>query len=227
MNAIYKLMRNRYFKDIKMLTKIQKSYFSTVAKNTDKYGLKSRFCVILGTQWGDEGKGKLVDILAKDYDLCARFNGGANAGHTVVAGGHKYAFHLLPCGILYDKCKNILGNGVVVQLSTLYEELAQLDKNGIDYKGRLFISDRAHLVSDIQIKADGLLEERKGKGAIGTTKRGIGPTYASKALRIGLRVGDIVDWSKFTDKYNKFVEELSYLYRIDDFDKKKELDTLK
>ena len=79
-------------------------------------GLNSKFCTILGSQWGDEGKGKLVDILAKDYDVCARFNGGANAGHSVHAGGHKYAFHLLPCGILYPKCKNVLGNGVVVHI---------------------------------------------------------------------------------------------------------------
>ena len=112
------------------------------ASKVDTTGLKSRFCVVLGTQWGDEGKGKLVDILAKDYDVCARFNGGANAGHTVVADGKKYAFHLLPCGILYDKCENILGNGVVAHIPTMFEELAQLDKNGISYKNRLFISTR-------------------------------------------------------------------------------------
>jgi adenylosuccinate synthase len=105
-------------------------------------GLDSKFCVILGSQWGDEGKGKLVDILAKDYDVCARFNGGSNAGHTIVADGHKYAFHLLPCGILYPKCKNILGNGVVVHLQTMFDELKQLDTNGVDYSGRLLISDR-------------------------------------------------------------------------------------
>ena len=114
-------------------------------------GIKSKFTVVVGSQWGDEGKGKLVDILAKDYDICARFNGGANAGHTVVADGHKYAFHLLPCGILYPRCTNILGNGVVVHVPTLFDELKQLDTNKIDYKGRLLISDRAHLVSDILI----------------------------------------------------------------------------
>ena len=110
-------------------------------------GKESKFCVILGSQWGDEGKGKLVDILAKDYDVCARFNGGANAGHTVVADGNKYAFHLLPCGILYPGCQNILGNGVVVNIGSMFEELAQLDENGVDYQGRLKISTRAHLVS--------------------------------------------------------------------------------
>jgi adenylosuccinate synthase len=164
--------------------------------------------------------------------VCARFNGGANAGHTVVADGHKYAFHLLPCGILYQKCINVLGNGVVVHIPSMFEELAQLDKNGVDYKGRLLVSDRAHLVSDIQIHADGLLEAQKGKAAIGTTKRGIGPTYASKALRIGLRVSDLAaNWSRFLEKYEHFVEELSYLYRIPTdcsaWDKKKELDQLR
>lgn len=112
-------------------------------------GLESRFSVILGSQWGDEGKGKLVDILAKDYDVCARFNGGANAGHTVVADGHKYAFHLLPCGILYPGCQNLLGNGVVVNIESMFDELSQLDKNGVDYKGRLKLASRAHLVSQI------------------------------------------------------------------------------
>lgn len=90
-----------------------------------------------------------MDILAKDFDVCARFNGGANAGHTVVADGNKYAFHLLPCGILYPTCQNLLGNGVVVNIQSMFEELAQLDKNGIDYKGRLKLSSRAHLVSQI------------------------------------------------------------------------------
>lgn len=105
-------------------------------------GLKSKFTVILGSQWGDEGKGKLVDILAKDYDVCARFNGGSNAGHTIVVDGQKYAFHLLPCGILYPKCYNLLGNGTVVHLQTMFKELEQLDKNGVDYSGRLLIGDR-------------------------------------------------------------------------------------
>jgi len=105
--------------------------------------MSSKFAVILGSQWGDEGKGKLVDILAKDYDVCARFNGGANAGHTVIADGNKYAFHLLPCGILYPTCDNLLGNGVVVNIESMFGELKQLDDNGVDYKGRLKISTRA------------------------------------------------------------------------------------
>jgi adenylosuccinate synthase len=116
---------------------------------------------------------------------------------------------------------------VVVHIPTLYEELAQLDKNGITYDGRLLISTRAHLVSDILIEADGLLEQRKGKSAIGTTKRGIGPTYASKALRIGLRMGDLADWKQFIEKYDTFVDSVKYLFRIEKFDKQKELDELR
>lgn len=132
------------------------SFPSSILKNVPACttGLKSKFAVVLGSQWGDEGKGKLVDILAKDFDVCARFNGGANAGHTVVADGNKYAFHLLPCGILYPTCVNLLGNGVVVNIQSMFDELAQLDKNGIDYKGRLKLSSRAHIVSNIQILAD-------------------------------------------------------------------------
>lgn len=165
--------------------------------------------------------------MAKDYDVCARFNGGANAGHTVVAGGNKYAFHLLPCGILYNKCTNLIGNGVAMHIPTMFDELSQLEKNGIDYKNRLKISTRAHLVSDLAIEADGIQEKMKGTGAIGTTKRGIGPTYASKAFRIGLRMGDLADWTVFEEKYNRFVKELSYLTRIDSFNKQVELEKLK
>jgi adenylosuccinate synthase len=111
-----------------MLTNIFKktssrAFSSTVNSVKCKNGLNSKFAVILGSQWGDEGKGKLVDILAADYDVCARFNGGSNAGHTIVVDKVKYAFHLLPCGILYPKCQNILGNGVVVHLQTMFQEL--------------------------------------------------------------------------------------------------------
>lgn len=201
------------------------------AKDVCKTGLNSKFTVVLGSQWGDEGKGKLVDILAKDYDVCARFNGGANAGHTIVVDGHKYALHLLPCGIMYPTCLNILGNGVVINVPSMFEELEQLDKNGIDYKGRLKISTRAHIVSEIQILADGMDEDkRKSKdeaSMIGTTKRGIGPTYASKALRIGLRAGDLQDWPKFVEKYNTFVAHFKNHFPVGDFDTKKELDAIR
>ena len=124
-------------------------------------GLKSNFAVVLGSQWGDEGKGKLVDILAKDYDLVCRFNGGNNAGHTVVADGHKYAFHLLPCGVLYPGVKNIVGNGTVVDVPEMFVELKQLDTNKVSYAGRFFVSDRAHLTTNTLVKADGKSENRE------------------------------------------------------------------
>ena len=203
---------------------------NSIAKNASacNTGLKSKFCVILGSQWGDEGKGKLVDILAKDYDVCARFNGGANAGHTVVADGHKYAFHLLPCGILYPTCDNLLGNGVVVNIASMFDELKQLDQNGVDYKGRLKMSSRAHIVSQIHMEADKKQEaERLAEGEkhmIGTTAKGIGPTYASKILRCGLRVGDLADWDLFLEKYNRFIGVFEKQFSLSNFDKAKELD---
>lgn len=126
------------------------------------------------------------------HDIVARFNGGANAGHTVVVQGKKFAFHLLPCGVIYPHTKNILGNGTVIHLESLFKELAELDTAGIDWKGRVLISDRAHLLFDFHKQADGVVEERRsasGSGKIGTTKQGIGPAYASKAGRSGIRAG--------------------------------------
>merc|ERR1711957_1079243 len=160
----------------------------------------------------------------------ARFNGGANAGHTIVVDNEKYALHLLPCGIMYDHCHNLLGNGVVVNIPSMFGELKQLDDNGIKYDGRLKISTRAHLVSSIQKLADGMDEERRLKKSegdmIGTTKMGIGPTYASKALRIGLRAGDLEDWSLFKEKYNTFIDRFQYQFHIPEFDRAEELDQL-
>jgi len=131
-------------------------------------------------------------VLAEGYDIVGRFNGGANAGHTVVVGDKKFAFHLLPCGLVYPHTKNILGNGTVVSLSGLYEELAPLDKEGISWEGRLFLSDRAHVLFDFHQEVDGILEARRvgdGGKQIGTTKKGIGPCYTSKMQRNGIRMG--------------------------------------
>ena len=114
----------------------KKSFRQRISRpGQDISGLTSQFGVVLGTQWGDEGKGKLVDILAANYDICARFNGGSNAGHTVKANGVKYAFHLLPCGMLYPSCLNVIGNGVVVHLQSLFKELKQLEDTKVDYTG--------------------------------------------------------------------------------------------
>lgn len=170
-------------------------------------GLNSRVTAVLGCQWGDEGKGKLVDILAKEHDIIARFNGGGNAGHTLKVDGKKYAFHLIPCGILYPGKVNVIGNGVVLSIPALFKELANLEKNGLDWTGRLIVSDRAHLTVKAHLEIDAKLE--KGK-KLGTTLKGIGPTYALKAFRSGIRVGDLKNWDLFVEKYtqlNDFVEE--------------------
>ena len=156
--------------------------------------------VVLGAQWGDEGKGKLVDILSFDYDICARVAGGSNAGHTIVADGKKYKFHLVPSGILNKEGTCVIGNGVVVHLRGLMEELKMLDAAGVDYNGRLFISDRAHIVFDFHQEIDGLNELHLGGGKLGTTHKGIGPAYGSKTMRNGLRCGDLVDMDYFAKR---------------------------
>ena len=160
-------------------------------------GLTPRVAAVLGGQWGDEGKGKLADVLAKNYDIVGRFNGGANAGHTVIANGKKYAFHLLPCGLIYPHTTNILGNGTVISLKDMFEELEPLDQDGLEWKGRLLISDRAHLLFESHKAVDGYQEDSRGDANIGTTKKGIGPCYTSKATRNGIRVGMLKHWDVF------------------------------
>lgn len=164
--------------------------------------------MVLGTQWGDEGKGKLVDVLAQQYDVVARAQGGANAGHTIYdSDGNKYALHLVPSGILNAGAKSIIGNGVVVHLPSLVEEMNQLTERGVDVRSRLLISDRAHLLFDLHKEIDGLREgELQGK-KIGTTKRGIGPAYASKATRNGLRVCDLKDATVFEERLKVLVAD--------------------
>ena len=153
--------------------------------------------VVIGAQWGDEGKGKIVDYLAEDAKYVCRFAGGANAGHTIVVDGKKYALHQVPSGILYADKTVFLGSGMVVDPEALFKELEMLDENGINWEGRVFISDRAHIVlpcyRDIDKKRD---SERKQP--IGTTGRGIGTTYSQKSERDGIRLADL-DW---TDKMN-------------------------
>jgi len=188
------------------------SKFSTAAEA----GINSGVCAILGAQWGDEGKGKLVDILAQDYDIVARFNGGANAGHTLVVEGKKFAFHLLPCGMLYEGKVNVIGNGVVLHTPTLLKELASLHDAGMDTTGRLKISDRAHLLFDFHQVIDGRQEEGLGAKNIGTTKKGIGPCYSSKATRNGIRVGELIeDFDTFTVRYNGLLADLQAQYGFD------------
>jgi adenylosuccinate synthase len=130
--------------------------------------------VCLGAQWGDEGKGKLVDILASSTHLCCRAQGGNNAGHTIVANGVTYDFHILPSGLINPSCINLIGSGCVVHIPSFFKELEQLEKHGLKTEGRIFISDRAHVVFDVHQLVDGLEEVELGGSLIGTTKKGIG-----------------------------------------------------
>ncbi|XP_026494362.1 adenylosuccinate synthetase [Vanessa tameamea] len=163
----------------------------------------NKVTVVLGAQWGDEGKGKVVDLLAMNSDIVCRCQGGNNAGHTVVVDGKEFDFHLLPSGIINTKCTSVIGNGVVIHLPGLFEELKKNELKGMKgWEKRLIISDRAHIVFDFHQQVDGLQEAEKGKNSLGTTKKGIGPTYSSKATRNGIRIGDLLgDYSIFEDKF--------------------------
>jgi len=162
--------------------------------------------VLLGCQWGDEGKGKIVDFLSGDVDLVARYQGGNNAGHTVVIAGKQYIQHLIPSGILHEKTACLIGNGVVVDPEVLREELDTLEKNGISVEGRLFISQNAHLILPYHRLMDKALERMRGKGKIGTTGRGIGCAYGDKITRQGVRVLDLLDPERFARKVEKALD---------------------
>lgn len=161
--------------------------------------------IVIGTQWGDEGKGKYIDILAQDSDLVVRFSGGNNAGHTIVANGNKYALHLVPSGILHPGKTCIIGNGVVVDPSVLIGELKDLSQKGVNTKN-LLISDRAHVIMPYHKVLDELQEKSRGDNSIGTTKRGIGPTYADKTERCGIRMCDLIDEELFREKVKSNLE---------------------
>ena len=147
---------------------------------------------VIGAQWGDEGKGKVVDLLAEKAGVVVRFSGGDNAGHTVVNPYGEFRLHLIPSGIFYPQVACIIGNGVVVNPKVLIDEIDQLNQQGID-TSRLFISDRAHLIMPYHILLDGLEEESRGGKALGTTRKGIGPAFADKIARLGIRIGDLLD----------------------------------
>lgn len=179
--------------------------------------------VVLGSQWGDEGKGKLIDLLTPQFDIVARAAGGANAGHTIVVDDVKYAFHLLPSGLLSPHAVAIIGNGVVIHIPKFYEELASLRAKGesvgnetaINAVDRIRISDRAHLLFDFHQIVDGLREVERGNAKIGTTGRGIGPCYSSKANRTNLRVGDLRHFRKFPEAFRRSLA--SKYKRFDEF----------
>ena len=162
--------------------------------------------IIVGTQWGDEGKGKVVDLLTDRADAVVRYQGGNNAGHTVMFGNKTFILPLVPSGILRETT-SILGNGVVIDLSELVKEINDLEKMGIDVEKHLHISDKAQLVMPWHKIFDQLRERKKGKSKIGTTGRGIGPTYEDKAGRVGIRIGDLLDQEKFRSILSQLVKE--------------------
>lgn len=169
--------------------------------------------VVVGTQWGDEGKGKVTDFLAEQADVIVRFQGGNNAGHTIVFDGHKFALHLIPSGIFREDAHNVMANGMVIHPKAFMEELEILKQGGVT-TFNLHVSDRAHVVLPYHIVLDGLMEELKGdNNKVGTTNKGIGPAYTDKYSRIGIRVCDFIDETLFFEKlqdnlnyYNKFFQ---------------------
>jgi len=175
----------------------------------------SKFTAILGLQWGDEGKGKLVDALAGEVDIVARFGGGANAGHSIHVDGKKYVTHQVPSGALYPHTTNVIGNGCVVHLPSLAKEIAELEEGGMPIRERVFVSSRAPLLLDAHKLIDAKKEELRGGANLGTTKSGIGPAYADKVSRDTLRVGELRDFALFEARLRAHLAELAELYSIE------------
>ncbi len=171
--------------------------------------------LLLGLQWGDEGKGKIVDVLTGDYDIIARFQGGPNAGHTLIFNGDKHVLHTIPSGIFHKTASNVIGNGVVIDPVILKKELDNLTANGVDYSSSLLVSRKAHIILPTHRLLDAASETSKGKAKIGSTLKGIGPTYMDKTGRNGLRVGDI-EMSDWDEKYRSLVDKhLKMIAHID------------
>jgi adenylosuccinate synthase len=181
--------------------------------------------VVIGTQWGDEGKGKIVDLLSEQADGVVRYQGGHNAGHTVVLGQETFILHLIPSGILHPGKRCVIGNGVVVDPAALIEEAGHLEKRGIPIRGRLHVSSTAHLIMPYHKAIDKESERLKGARRIGTTGRGIGPAYVDKMARIGIRVGDLLEPDLFREKLAANLIEMNFLleqtYKTERFDLEK------
>ncbi len=167
--------------------------------------------VVVGTQWGDEGKGKFTDLFARDADMVVRYQGGHNAGHTLVVDGQSFKLQLVPSGILYPHIVPVIGNGVVVDPRVLISELDMLESRGVD-TSKLRVSGNAHMILPYHQELDKLTERRLGKNKVGTTKRGIGPTYADKAARVGLRVQDLLDPKIFREKLDVVLKEKNSIF---------------
>ena len=181
--------------------------------------------VVLGLQWGDEGKGKVVDVLTPEYRVIARFQGGPNAGHSLHFGDKNYVLHTIPSGIFRDGSINIIGNGVVIDPVILSKEIKGLEKDGVDIESKLFISKKAHLILPTHRILDAASEASKGNTKIGSTLKGIGPTYMDKTGRNGLRVGDIISpefkhrYNRLKEKHTHLLKQYDYKYNIKDYEK--------
>ncbi|MCA0428124.1 MAG: adenylosuccinate synthase [Bacteroidetes bacterium] len=178
--------------------------------------------VVLGLQWGDEGKGKIVDVLTPEYDVVARFQGGPNAGHSLEFGGNKYVLNTIPSGIFHEHCINIIGNGVVVDPVQLKKEIEKASATGVDISKNLYISQKAHLILPTHRLVDAASEAKKGEHKVGSTLRGISPTYQDKIGRSGLRIGDILS-PDFNKKYRnatnihcELLNSLGFEYNLND-----------
>lgn len=181
--------------------------------------------VVLGLQWGDEGKGKIVDVLTPRYDIVARFQGGPNAGHSIYFGDKSFVLHTVPSGIFREGTRNIIGNGVVIDPVILLEEIQAIEAMGVDVRKRLMLAKRAHLILPTHRMLDAAQESRKGSKKVGTTGKGIGPTYTDKIARNGLRVGDILR-NDFMERYQSLKEAHMNLLGISQVDDKAWLEAI-
>ncbi|MEE9309894.1 MAG: adenylosuccinate synthetase, partial [Cocleimonas sp.] len=169
--------------------------------------------VVLGTQWGDEGKGKIVDLLTEEASAVVRFQGGHNAGHTLVIDGKKTVLHLIPSGVLREGVDCIIGNGVVLAPDALLEELEMLESEGVPASERLMLSEACQLILPYHVALDMAREVARGNKAIGTTGRGIGPAYEDKISRRGLRLGDLLNTERFTEKLKEVMEYHNFMLK--------------
>lgn len=186
--------------------------------------------VVIGTQWGDEGKGRIVDLLSATQDYVVRFNGGNNAGHTIIVSGKKYPFHLIPSGILQPKTIAVIANGVVLDLEILMDEIKMLQEDGRSLKNKLFISDRCHIILPYHKALDEAYENARGKEKLGTTKRGIGPVYADKVSYNGIRIYELKNWDLFVEKFTFQVNiknKILKTFGVPEVNIKKELEKFK
>ncbi|NNE70382.1 MAG: adenylosuccinate synthase, partial [Rhodothermales bacterium] len=169
--------------------------------------------IVIGSQWGDEGKGKIVDLLSAQVDIVARYQGGANAGHTICIGDETHVLHLVPSGIFHDGTQCVIGNGVVIDPIALMDEIRMIQALGLDVEGRLFISHNAHLIMPYHKRIEQVRERARDAGAIGTTGRGIGPSYVDKFARTGIRVVDLLDRDVLRKKLRLAIEEKNAILR--------------